>query len=237
MLKRTIILFLLFLLKNTIGTAQNNSIQIEVKDKKSHEYLPFANVQIRSQTGCFKNTTTDLAGKADVTGLLPGTYSVEIFYLGYERDSSSIVIRSGKPKTVTIEMVTAAIICSEVVIVANTNTDVTYNIIRCGRGCFPWIEMYPLSKMDSVNEEVQNKMATPTIKCYPNPTTGMLYVEPIEQIKELYVVDVSGKLIAQYNLQEEQKMTLDLSEYAPGIYFLSYLNEGKFYSEKVIVVH
>jgi len=82
MLKISSILLMILLSMNTVLVGQNASLQIEVKDKKTKESIPFANVKVQSGDGVLKTVTTDVDGKAVVTGLSTGTYLVGGVYIG-----------------------------------------------------------------------------------------------------------------------------------------------------------
>jgi len=130
-----------------------------------------------------------------------------------------------------------SILLTQCVIVAN-RTD--YDIISCGGCCCyetlcccPWGYL----KADSVpvDENKKINMGIPDFKCYPNPTTGIVFAESSPEIKELVVFDTSGRTIQQYSLPGGQQQQIDLTNCAPGIYFISYLDKGTFHSERIVV--
>ncbi len=223
---------------NLVLVGQSASLQIEVKDKKTKESIPFANIKVQSADGLLKNVTTDVDGKAFVSGLSTGTYLVGGVCVGYKSNVCNTEITSSKVKKICLEMEQESILLTECVIVANT---VDYDIISCGgcccrgsRCCCPWIYL----KTDSVSVDENKKTNTviSNFKCYPNPTTGIIFAEPSPEIKELMVFDASGRAIQQYSLQgEQQQQQIDLTNCAPGIYFISYLDQGAFHSERVVV--
>ena len=66
------------------------------------------------------------------------------------------------------------------------------------------------------------------ILVYPNPTTGILTIEGLEGLVEIY--DLYGKLV-----KSTKGNTLDISQLANGIYFLQATDEqGEVYSYKII---
>lgn len=73
-------------------------------------------------------------------------------------------------------------------------------------------------------------------KYYPNPTTGIVYVQCEQMVGDLYITDLTGKVLARYSIGSDGKTTLDLSELANGLYLLRYQYESdKFLTGKIIL--
>ena len=79
------------------------------------------------------------------------------------------------------------------------------------------------------------EMCCGEIRCYPNPTTGMVNVQCTMynvQLKnaEIQVLDVYGRLLdvveTQNFVTQQQTTQIDLSRYASGIYFIRWVDEG-----------
>jgi hypothetical protein len=70
-------------------------------------------------------------------------------------------------------------------------------------------------------------------KYYPNPTDGILNIEFDGEVNEIFLSDVSGKLLEKYKV-EEKKLMINISKYPSGIYFLQYSMGDKWLSGKVI---
>ena len=74
-------------------------------------------------------------------------------------------------------------------------------------------------------------------KYYPNPTRGIVNIEASVDIKELYVTDLSGKVLQVLNdINSEAKVQVDLGSYASGIYLIRYPVGQQWVSGKVILV-
>ena len=56
--------------------------------------------------------------------------------------------------------------------------------------------------------------------CYPSPTTGLVMIEGTE-IEKLVIYDASGRLVKSEQCSSQQRVTLDLSDQAPGYYIIS----------------
>jgi hypothetical protein len=64
------------------------------------------------------------------------------------------------------------------------------------------------------------------VRIYPNPVSGILYIEPISnQSKGFYVqlLNTTGQLM----IQENQARQLDVSRLNPGMYFLRIMFDGE----------
>ncbi|HET6992903.1 MAG TPA: T9SS type A sorting domain-containing protein, partial [Bacteroidia bacterium] len=60
-------------------------------------------------------------------------------------------------------------------------------------------------------------------KFYPNPTNGIINIVSNKNIPELYISDLSGKVLQVLrNIEPAQVVTVDLSEYSTGIYLIRY---------------
>lgn len=71
---------------------------------------------------------------------------------------------------------------------------------------------------------------------YPNPTTGVLNIKPGCDIAELFITDLSGKLLQSVkNLEKDRVIQVDLSAYTTGIYLIRYLHEEHWVTGKVVL--
>lgn len=59
-------------------------------------------------------------------------------------------------------------------------------------------------------------------KYYPNPSQGILYIELSSNIKELFVADITGKIIFRIENSNMRLLTIDLSDFPNGLYFIKY---------------
>jgi len=75
------------------------------------------------------------------------------------------------------------------------------------------------------------------VKFYPNPASSWITAEISGTADELFLTDISGKVLARYRTSGLQKLDIDLSIYSSGIYFLKFTDQGKWYSGKIILLH
>jgi L-ascorbate metabolism protein UlaG (beta-lactamase superfamily) len=90
------------------------------------------------------------------------------------------------------------------------------------------------------NEPVSvSEMSNPAlIHIYPNPSNGVVYIEPIinnskKSIAEVYTLQ--GQLLAKRTLDNNHLTTLDFSGYTKGVYFLSVHVDSQVLKKKVII--
>ena len=93
-----------------------------------------------------------------------------------------------------------------------------------------------LQKNSSVKPE--NNEEKLSIKCYPNPTSGNLNIETYGKIEELFISDVSGKLMTRTEVNNQNNITLSLSNYPNGTYYaLCIYDKDKILKGKFIIIH
>ncbi|MDB9881960.1 T9SS type A sorting domain-containing protein [Bacteroidia bacterium] len=74
-------------------------------------------------------------------------------------------------------------------------------------------------------------------KYYPNPTRGIVNITASADIPELYITDLSGKVLKVVNdIKEEKAVQVNLSGYASGIYLIRYPVGKQWVSGKVVLM-
>ncbi|MGI4869570.1 MAG: carboxypeptidase-like regulatory domain-containing protein [Janthinobacterium lividum] len=71
-------------------------------------------------------------------------------------------------------------------------------------------------------------------KCYPNPVSDVLHVEVEGEITELFITDVTGKIVLRA-APAHNKATIQLSSFPTGIYFLKFFTGKKWEQAKFLV--
>ncbi len=80
--------------------------------------------------------------------------------------------------------------------------------------------------------------ADPTIRWsyWPNPTNGIIHITADFDIPELYITDLSGKVLQLLkDLKAAEAVQVDLSAYATGIYLIRYPHGTSWLSGKVVL--
>lgn len=87
------------------------------------------------------------------------------------------------------------------------------------------------------SDTAKSKNLEITWSYYPNPTNGIVHILPNTDIRELYITDLSGKLLQVLPaLKKNERIQVDLSNYTTGIYLIRYLDENNHWlSGKVVL--
>ena len=72
---------------------------------------------------------------------------------------------------------------------------------------------------------------TKKLYAYPNPTSNLIYLEPINSNDIVSLISPLGQIIFRGRLNDQ---TLDLSNLSPGLYFLTLENKGMISVQKII---
>ncbi|MCX6243477.1 MAG: T9SS type A sorting domain-containing protein [Bacteroidetes bacterium] len=73
----------------------------------------------------------------------------------------------------------------------------------------------------------------PELKIWPNPTNGLIKIRSAEPLQQVTVLNSTGTIL-QFSEQASAEVTVDLSIYSDGIYFVRIKVNEKFYTQKVI---
>jgi hypothetical protein len=77
----------------------------------------------------------------------------------------------------------------------------------------------------------------PHIKAFPNPSRGAITIEHPRSIKEIFVVDITGKVLQRIEDDEKNLMKVDLCDFPNGLYFLKFANVDHWEYCKIILSH
>lgn len=80
-----------------------------------------------------------------------------------------------------------------------------------------------------------NEVELAVVSVYPNPTTGIVNISSEKNIDNVYVYDISGKLLRTFNKLSTDKTVLDLSAFTSGTYILKVETGKKIITRKVII--
>jgi len=93
-----------------------------------------------------------------------------------------------------------------------------------------------LPSADSLNK--QEKDLHIILSIYPIPTTGIINVKIDGHLNELFLCDISGKILERYMVNGQNLLQFNISQYPKGIYFLAYFqSEEKLISGKIVLIH
>lgn len=98
------------------------------------------------------------------------------------------------------------------------------------------IDSMATNPRDSINSNNPNNRPEVKWSYYPNPTNGIINVKADTDIEELFITDLTGKLLQSIKkLEKDRIYQVDLSQYVTGIYLIRYLHEDKWISGKVVL--
>ncbi len=75
------------------------------------------------------------------------------------------------------------------------------------------------------------------IKYYPNPTSDIVNIELLGEVKAMYLADISGKILERFDTSNKTQFTMSIGRYPSGIYFIQYLSGEQWKTGKVILRH
>lgn len=78
-----------------------------------------------------------------------------------------------------------------------------------------------------------NDLSAKGISIFPNPTNGIFIIET-EDNYILTITDISGKIVKEAKINNEQ-ITIDLTDNASGVYFISFKNNNTVKTAKIIL--
>lgn len=100
--KHLIISFILTFLGTELLAQRTGSIKGQVTDKETGETLPGVNIIIR---GSSLGAASDLDGNYTISNIRPGEYSIEISYIGYERQLiTGVAVEAGRESRLDIKL-------------------------------------------------------------------------------------------------------------------------------------
>lgn len=86
-------------------------------------------------------------------------------------------------------------------------------------------------------DTIVNILSRTGFKYYPNPTRGPLTLEVEGNIEEVFLADISGKLLEKYKVADQRKLEINIRNYPNGIYFLEFISDEKWQTGKVILIN
>ena len=91
----------MFLASSVFAQELPGTIQGVVRDDETNEFLDYANILIKGTT---RGTMSLGGGAFYFPGLRPGTYTIQVLYLGYAPEETTVTLRSGETVEVSFDM-------------------------------------------------------------------------------------------------------------------------------------
>lgn len=90
---------------------------------------------------------------------------------------------------------------------------------------------------DPDHTEIDPNEALGKVKYYPNPTVDILNIEVSGEMEEMFLADVSGKILQRFDIKNHNIFRISLAQYPAGIYFIQYQNGERWKTGKVIHIN
>jgi hypothetical protein len=75
------------------------------------------------------------------------------------------------------------------------------------------------------------------ISVFPNPAKNYIEISSVDELTDVKIVDITGKILINYPLVREKKMKIDLSEMNDGLYLLSITTKNGTSVKKISIFH
>ncbi len=73
------------------------------------------------------------------------------------------------------------------------------------------------------------------VKIWPNPTEGPLSIKIEADIREVFIADISGKLLQRFDCKQGDLLEPNLGNYSSGIYFVKYPTAKGWVAERIVL--
>src|SRR5690554_1324174 len=71
---------------------------------------------------------------------------------------------------------------------------------------------------------------------WPNPTQGDLNIKVSKDIEELFITDLTGKILNRFTeIKKNRVLQTNIAQYSKGIYLVTFIHEEKVYTKKVVL--
>jgi len=74
------------------------------------------------------------------------------------------------------------------------------------------------------------------INCFPNPATEILKIASPEIIEQIKIIDNSGKVVYDRDVNAERLVSINTTIFKPGVYYISVMTKKGITVEKVIII-
>lgn len=87
-----------------------------------------------------------------------------------------------------------------------------------------------------LNPEINDSIVKIEWNVWPNPTQGDLNIKVGADISELYITDITGKIMNRFtDLKKDRELKTNIAQYARGIYLVTFTHEDKMYVKKIVL--
>lgn len=101
------------------------------------------------------------------------------------------------------------------------------------------VQLLTTYKKVQINTSLAEQSINPSIQIYPNPANTFLYIQQTNQtefVEKLQIIDVMGRTLGEITLNRNEAYTLDVSNYAGGMYWIK-TADNRFHDSFVIATN
>lgn len=89
-------------------------------------------------------------------------------------------------------------------------------------------------ELDALIDEAEKAEKT-IYSLFPNPTSGVLNVFTSTPQQRILLLDMTGKLLREFNSNDQTQFAVNVSEYPPGMYFIGFYADDKMHTERFVL--
>lgn len=90
--------------------------------------------------------------------------------------------------------------------------------------------------IEDQNPEANDSLITLEWNVWPNPTQGDLNIKVGEDISELFITDITGKIMNRFtDIKKNRALKTNIAHYSRGIYLVTFTHEEKMYVKKIVL--
>jgi hypothetical protein len=89
---------------------------------------------------------------------------------------------------------------------------------------------------ENQDPEANDSLITLDWNVWPNPTQGDLNIKVSEDISELFITDITGKIMNRFtDIKKNRELKTNIAQYARGIYLVTFTHEERMYVKKIVL--
>ena len=89
---------------------------------------------------------------------------------------------------------------------------------------------------DVLNDPLSEDEFAKNVKIFPNPTNGPVTLVVKGDVTELFLTDISGKVLERYETSKGNKVSINIGENAAGLYFIRYMKDEHWMAGKIVLL-
>ncbi len=100
--------------------------------------------------------------------------------------------------------------------------------------------MSNVKQLDSIAQQQQKELVVGNnwdFKYYPNPANNYVFIKWTGDVIDLTITNANGQTVMSHDVKNARELTLDLSSFSSGIYFITMRNQTETASGRLVVIH